>query len=229
MLLTAELDRLSATDWQPFFAQERAKPYFAELDAFVTAAAAEKTVYPAPENIFAAFRACPASSVRVVILGQDPYHEPEQAKGLCFAVKEGVALPPSLVNIYKELESDMGIPPAKSGDLSCRARQGVLLLNTVLTVRRGAANSHKGKGWEILTDEIIRKLNDKPEPVVFILWGANARSKKALITNPIHGIVESVHPSPLSAFGGFFGSRPFSKTNQFLMKNGIPPINWRVE
>ena len=123
----------------------------------------------------------------------------------------------------------MGIPPAKSGDLSCWARQGVLLLNTVLTVRRGAANSHKGKGGEILTDEIIRKLNDKPEPVVFILWGANARSKKALITNPIHGIVESVHPSPLSAFGGFFGSRPFSKTNQFLMKNGIPPINWRVE
>lgn len=229
MLLTEQAARLQGGDWAPFFAAECAKPYFAALDAFVTEAAAHTTVYPAAENIFAAFAACPAAGIRAVILGQDPYHEPEQAKGLCFAVKEGVALPPSLVNIYKELESDMGIPPAKSGDLSCWARQGVLLLNTVLTVRRGAANSHKGKGWEILTDEIIRKLNDKPEPVVFILWGANARSKKALITNPIHGIVESVHPSPLSAFGGFFGSRPFSKTNQFLMKNGIPPINWRVE
>lgn len=216
-------------DWDELLKDEFRKDYYLKLREFLKQEYSRYTVYPDMYSIFAALEMTPYESVKAVILGQDPYHEPEQAKGLCFAVKDGTALPPSLVNIYKELESDMGIPPSKSGDLSCWARQGVLLLNTVLTVRRGAANSHKGKGWEFLTDEIIRKLNQKQQPVVFILWGANARSKKALITNPIHGIVESVHPSPLSAFGGFFGSRPFSKTNQFLMKNGIPPINWRVD
>ncbi len=216
-------------DWDDILKDEFKKEYYLKLREFLKQEYSRYTVYPDMYSIFAALEITPYANVKAVILGQDPYHEPEQAKGLCFAVKEGTALPPSLVNIYKELESDLGIPPSKSGDLSCWARQGVLLLNTVLTVRRGQANSHKGKGWEILTDEIIRKLNEKSEPVVFILWGANARSKKALITNPIHGIVESVHPSPLSAFGGFFGSRPFSRTNQFLMKNGIPPINWRVE
>ncbi len=216
-------------DWDELLRDEFKKDYYLKLREFLKWEYSHYTVYPDMYSIFAALQMTPYESVKAVILGQDPYHEPEQAKGLCFAVKDGTALPPSLVNIYKELESDMGIPPSKSGDLSCWARQGVLLLNTVLTVRRGAANSHKGKGWELLTDEIIRKLNQKQQPVVFILWGANARSKKALITNPIHGIVESVHPSPLSAFGGFFGSRPFSKTNQFLMKNGISPINWQVE
>ncbi len=216
-------------DWDGILKDEFQKEYYLKLRAFLKQEYSHYTVYPEMHSIFAALEMTPYESVKAVILGQDPYHEPGQAKGLCFAVKEDTVLPPSLINIYKELESDMGIPPSKNGDLSCWARQGVLLLNTVLTVRRGAANSHKGKGWELLTDEIIRKLNEKQQPIVFILWGANARSKKALITNPIHGIVESAHPSPLSAFGGFFGSRPFSKTNQFLMKNGIPPINWRVD
>lgn len=216
-------------DWDEVIGEEFNKEYYIKLREFLKREYKTATVYPDMYFIFEALRLTPYADVKAVILGQDPYHEPNQAKGLCFAVPDGTKLPPSLVNIYKELENDLGIKPSRSGDLTSWAKQGVLLLNTVLTVRRGEANSHKGKGWEILTDEIIRKLNEKTEPVVFILWGSNARSKKALITNPIHGIIESVHPSPLSAFGGFFGSRPFSKANQFLALNGVPPINWSVE
>ena len=229
MLLTAELDRLSATDWQPFFAQERAKPYFAELDAFVTAAAAERNVYPAPENIFAAFRACPAAAVRAVILGQDPYHEPGQAHGLSFSVKPSVEIPPSLVNIYKELHEDCGCYIPNNGYLKKWADQGVMLLNTVLTVRAHAANSHKNIGWEEFTDAAIRVLNEQDRPMVFILWGRPAQMKKPMLTNPKHLILESPHPSPLSAYRGFFGSRPFSKTNKYLKENGIEPIDWQIE
>ena len=229
MLLTTELDKLSGTDWQLFFAQERAKPYFAELDAFVTAAAAEKTVYPAAENIFAAFRACPVSAVRVVILGQDPYHEPGQAHGLSFSVKPSVEIPPSLVNIYKELHEDCGCYIPNNGYLKKWADQGVMLLNTVLTVRAHAANSHKNIGWEEFTDAAIRILNEQDRPMVFILWGRPAQMKKPMLTNPKHLILESPHPSPLSAYRGFFGSRPFSKTNKFLKEHGIEPIDWQIE
>lgn len=214
-------------DWDEIIGEEFKKDYYIRLREFLKEEYAKHTVYPDMYSIFNALKLMPYKDVRVVILGQDPYHEPNQAHGLCFSVQDGTPLPPSLKNIYKELEADLGIPPSKSGDLTRWAKQGVLLLNTVLTVRRGEANSHKGKGWELLTDEIIRKLNDKTEPVVFILWGANARSKKSLITNPIHGIIESAHPSPLSAFNGFFGSRPFSRTNKFLILNRIPPINWK--
>lgn len=214
-------------DWDEIIGEEFKKDYYIRLREFLKEEYAKHTVYPDMHSIFNALKLTPYKDVRVVILGQDPYHEPNQAHGLCFSVQDGTPLPPSLKNIYKELEADLGIPPSKSGDLTRWAKQGVLLLNTVLTVRRGEANSHKGKGWELLTDEIIRKLNDKTEPIVFILWGANARSKKSLITNPIHGIIESAHPSPLSAFNGFFGSRPFSRANKFLILNRIPPINWK--
>ena len=214
-------------DWDEIIGEEFKKDYYIRLREFLKEEYAKHTLYPDMYSIFNALKLTPYKDVRVVILGQDPYHEPNQAHGLCFSVQDGTPLPPSLKNIYKELEADLGIPPSKSGDLTRWAKQGVLLLNTVLTVRRGEANSHKGKGWELLTDEIIRKLNDKTEPIVFILWGANARSKKSLITNPIHGIIESAHPSPLSAFNGFFGSRPFSRTNKFLILNRIPPINWK--
>ena len=214
-------------DWDEIIGEEFKKDYYIRLREFLKEEYAKHTVYPDMYSIFNALKLTPYKDVRVVILGQDPYHEPNQAHGLCFSVQDGTPLPPSLKNIYKELEADLGIPPSKSGDLTRWAKQGILLLNTVLTVRRGEANSHKGKGWELLTDEIIRKLNDKTEPIVFILWGANARSKKSLITNPIHGIIESAHPSPLSAFNGFFGSRPFSRANKFLILNRIPPINWK--
>ena len=214
-------------DWDEIIGEEFKKDYYIRLREFLKEEYAKHTVYPDMYSIFNALKLTPYKDVRVVILGQDPYHEPNQAHGLCFSVQDGTPLSPSLKNIYKELEADLGIPPSKSGDLTRWAKQGVLLLNTVLTVRRGEANSHKGKGWELLTDEIIRKLNDKTEPIVFILWGANARSKKSLITNPIHGIIESAHPSPLSAFNGFFGSRPFSRANKFLILNRIPPINWK--
>ena len=229
MLLTTELDKLSGTDWQLFFAQERAKPYFAELDAFVTAAAAEKTVYPAAENIFAAFAFTPLSKVKVVILGQDPYHEPGQAHGLSFSVKPSVEIPPSLVNIYKELHEDCGCYIPNNGYLKKWADQGVMLLNTVLTVRAHAANSHKNIGWEEFTDAAIRILNEQDRPMVFILWGRPAQMKKPMLTNPKHLILESPHPSPLSAYRGFFGSRPFSKTNKYLKENGIEPIDWQIE
>ena len=213
-------------DWDNIIGDEFKKEYYLQLREFLKGEYANGTVYPNMYDIFNALKLTPYSSVKAVILGQDPYHEPGQAHGLAFSVKEGTPLPPSLRNIYKELETDVGAKPVSCGELIGWAKQGVLLLNTVLTVRQGNANSHKGKGWEIFTDEIIKKLNEKTEPVAFILWGANARSKKALITNPIHGVFESPHPSPLSAHYGFFGSRPFSRVNTFLMQNGVPPINW---
>lgn len=217
-----------SNDWDAVLADEFKKDYYLKLREFLKREYATKTVYPDMYSIFNALKLTPLSKVRAVILGQDPYHEPGQAMGLCFSVGDSTRLPPSLVNIYKELESDLGLPPSKSGDLSCWARQGVLLLNTVLTVRRGEANSHRRMGWEQLTDRIISCVNEKKEPVVFILWGREARSKKSLITSGRHLVIESAHPSPLSAYYGFFGSRPFSRANSFLEENGVQPIDWRV-
>lgn len=215
-------------DWDEVIGGEFEKDYYLKLREFLKDEYSHQRIYPSMYDIFNALKLTPYSSVKAVILGQDPYHEPGQAHGLSFSVRDGTALPPSLRNIYKELENDIGIKPAQTGDLTSWAKQGVLLMNAVLTVRQGAANSHKGKGWELFTDEVIEKLNQRPEPIAFILWGANARSKKSFITNPQHGIFESAHPSPLSAFNGFFGSRVFSRVNKFLVENEIPPIDWTV-
>lgn len=211
--------------WDEILKDEFKKDYYLKLREFLKYEYSHYIVYPDMYDIFNALKYTPYEKVKAVILGQDPYHEPGQAHGLCFSVKKGVPKPPSLVNIFKELKSDLDIDPPGHGCLVSWAEQGVLLLNTVLTVRQHQANSHRGKGWEILTDEIIRKLNERSEPMVFILWGNNARSKKQFITNPAHLILESVHPSPLSASRGFFGGRYFSRTNEFLKE----PINWRIE
>ena len=215
--------------WDEVIGDEFEKEYYLKLREFLKAEYSSQKIYPDMYDIFNALKLTPYNEVKAVILGQDPYHEPNQAHGLSFSVRDGTELPPSLKNIYKELETDVGIKPTTSGDLTPWAKQGVLLLNAVLTVRQGRANSHKGMGWELFTDEVIKKLNERDTPIAFILWGANARSKKALITNPIHGIFESAHPSPLSAYGGFFGSKVFSRVNKFLIENEIPPIDWRVE
>ncbi len=185
------------------------------------------TVYPTMHNIFNSLKYTAFEDVKVVIIGQDPYHGPNQAHGMCFSVLPGTDTPPSLVNIFKEIKADLGIDNTNPY-LMKWAEQGVLLLNTVLTVRAGQANSHKGKGWETLTDSIIRHLNESDTPIVYLLWGANARSKKALITNPNHLILETVHPSPLSAYNGFFGCKHFSKCNEFLTKHGLKPIDWQT-
>ena len=230
MLLTTELDKLSTTDWQPFFAAEREKPYFAALDAFVTAAAAEKTVYPAPENIFAAFRACPASSVRVVILGQDPYHEPGQAMGLSFSVPDACKAPPSLRNIFKELENETGTQRAHN-DLTPWAQQGVLLLNTVLTVEQGRAFAHAKQGWETFTKAALEyAVQQSVAPLAAVLWGKPAQKYAPVFAavqdrRPVL-VLESAHPSPLSAYRGFFGSAPFGKINAFLQQHGEAAIDW---
>jgi len=216
------------TDWNPVLRGEFAKPYWAELQAFVAEERARGVVYPPSDEVFAALHLTPYAEVKVVILGQDPYHGPEQAHGLCFSVRPGVPQPPSLHNIFKELESDLGIPPPDHGCLDQWARQGVLLLNASLTVRRGRAASHQGKGWEAFTDEVLRAVNDKPERVVFILWGASARKKKALVDRSRHVVIESPHPSPLSASSGFFGSRPFSRANAALAEAGREPVDWAV-
>lgn len=187
-----------------------------------------KCVYPLRSNLFNALKLTPYKNVKVVIMGQDPYHGEGEAHGLSFSVMKGIKLPPSLKNIYKELEDDLGITPAVSGDLSKWAQEGVLLLNSTLTVIKDTPNSHKDLGWTLFTDYIIKKLNEKTEPVVFILWGNFARSKKEYITNNRHLVIESPHPSPFSARNGFFGSRPFSKTNEFLIKNNIKPIDWSI-
>ena len=213
-------------EWEKALHPEFKKPYYAQLYKKVLNAYRTETVYPPSTDIFNAFAFTPLEHVKVVILGQDPYHEPGQANGLCFSVHKGVRIPPSLVNIYKEMSSDLGCPAPENGDLTGWARQGVLLLNTVLTVRAHAANSHRGIGWEEFTDAAIRVLADQDRPLVFILWGTPARRKKALIYNPKHLIIESPHPSPLSASGGFFGSRPFSKTNDYLVRCGLTPIDW---
>ena len=215
-------------DWDELLKGEFEKEYYLKLREFLKKEYFSGTVYPEMHDIFNALKYTALCDVKVVILGQDPYHEPSQAHGLCFSVKKGVDKPPSLKNIYSELKSDVGVIEPDHGELTGWAQQGVLLLNTVLTVRAHQANSHKGKGWEIFTDKVIEIVNKNALPTVFILWGANARSKKALITNPNHLVLESVHPSPLSAYNGFFGCKHFSKANEFLTKNGREKISWQI-
>ena len=207
---------------------ELAKPYWADLQAFVADERRRFAVYPPADEVFAALHQTPYAAVKAVILGQDPYHGPGQAHGLCFSVRPGVALPPSLRNVYAELESDLGVAPPDHGCLDAWAAQGVLLLNTTLTVRAHQAASHQKHGWETFTDEVIRAVAAKEERVVFILWGASARKKATLIDRSRHAIVESAHPSPLSAHNGFFGSRPFSRTNAALAEAGREPIDWTI-
>ncbi len=216
------------TDWNPVLSDEFRQPYWVGLQRFVADQRAQFEVFPPHEEVFAALHLTPFASTRVVILGQDPYHGPGQAHGLCFSVRRGVRVPPSLANVFAELRSDLGITPPTHGNLEAWARQGVLLLNTCLTVRSGAAGSHHGQGWELFTDQAIRAVNAKPHRVVFILWGAAARRKKALLDLDRHVVIESAHPSPLSAHQGFLGSRPFSRTNDALVAAGLTPIDWRL-
>ncbi|TML15769.1 MAG: uracil-DNA glycosylase [Actinobacteria bacterium] len=217
---------MTKTDWNPVLRAELAKPYWEPLQKFVADERTQHTVYPPSDEVFSALYLTPFADVKVLILGQDPYHGPRQAHGLCFSVRPGIERPPSLVNIFKELRDDLGLQPPNHGCLEGWAQQGVLLLNAVLTVRANNANSHQGKGWEQFTDEIIRTVNDKPETVVFILWGAYARKKRALIDTARHVVIESAHPSPLSANNGFFGSRPFSRANSALIEAGRDPVDW---
>ena len=213
-------------DWDALLADEFKKDYYLALREFLKAEYFSRRIYPPMNDIFNALKYTSYENARVVILGQDPYHGDGQAHGLCFSVKEGVKFPPSLQNIFKELNGELGIEPPKSGELVGWARQGVLLLNTTLTVREGTPQSHKGRGWEILTDKIISLMNEKEMPVVFILWGGNARAKKSLITNKRHLILECAHPSPLSAYNGFFGCGHFIKANDFLKSVSEPLIDW---
>ena len=215
--------------WDNLLKEEVNKEYFKTLINYINEEYKEKTIYPKKTEVFNAFKYTDYDNVKVVILGQDPYHGPNQAEGLSFSVSNEVIKPPSLKNIFKELESDLGIPFPEYNSLKPWAKEGVLLLNAVLTVEEHKPASHANKGWETFTDEIIKILNKKEEPVVFILWGNYAREKKAYITNPIHYVIESPHPSPFSARNGFFGSKPFSKTNEFLKSKGIKEINWNVE
>ncbi|MBE5878075.1 MAG: uracil-DNA glycosylase [Lachnospiraceae bacterium] len=216
-------------DWLNPLSKEFQKPYYKELFEFVKQEYSTTQVFPPADDIFNAFHLTPLHEVKVVIIGQDPYHNVGQAHGLCFSVKPDVDLPPSLVNIYQELEDDLGCKIPNNGYLVKWAKQGVLMLNTVLTVRAHMANSHHGKGWEQFTDAAIRALNEQNRPIVFILWGRPAQMKKSMLTNPNHLILEAPHPSPLSAYRGFFGSKPFSKTNQFLEERGLKPIDWQIE
>lgn len=216
-------------DWLLSIGEELKKTYYKDLCQFVKKEYGEHKIYPSSEDVFNAFHYTPLSQVKVVILGQDPYHNDGQAHGLCFSVKPQVDIPPSLVNIYKELQSDLGCFIPDHGYLEHWARQGVLLLNTVLTVRAHQANSHKGKGWEKFSDAVIQAVNEKQEPVVFLLWGKPAMQKKKMLTNKIHLVLEAPHPSPLSAYRGFFGCKHFSKTNEFLMNNGQAPIDWQIK
>lgn len=216
-------------DWKDLLKHEFEKEYYLKLQKFLIKEYATETIFPGKYDIFNALHFTAYSDVKVVILGQDPYHGPNQAHGLSFSVKPGVPAPPSLVNIYKELKDDLNCYVPNNGYLKKWADEGVLLLNTSLTVRAAQANSHRNIGWEILTDKIISLLNDRKDPVVFILWGNNAISKEKLITNQRHYIIKSVHPSPLSAFRGFFGSKPFSKTNNFLRSIGKSEVDWQIE
>ena len=214
--------------WLPILQEQPNTPSYHLLKEFLVQEYQETIVYPEMHHIWQAFEWTPYNEVKVVILGQDPYHGPKQAHGLSFSVLPTVKIPPSLVNIYKELQSDLGISPVDHGYLESWAKQGVLLLNTVLTVRKGQAHSHKGKGWETLTDAVIKKLSDRNQPMVFILWGNPSIKKRALIDESKHVVLTSVHPSPLSAYRGFFGSKPFSKANDALIKFGEEPINWQL-
>ncbi|MEK1295646.1 uracil-DNA glycosylase [Limosilactobacillus fermentum] len=222
------MKQLINNDWWPVLKPQFETANYQQLHNFLVDEYGHQQVYPEMHHIFEAFNWTPFSKVKVVILGQDPYHGPGQAHGCSFSVLPGVAVPPSLQNIYKELQADLGCPPVKHGYLRSWAEQGVLLLNSVLTVRAGQAYSHQGHGWEQLTDTAIVALSKRPTPVVFILWGRAARDKKRLIDLKRNFVVESAHPSPLSAYRGFFGSRPFSKTNQFLEMTGQAPINWQL-
>ena len=216
-------------DWNRWLGDEFQADYMQSLKRFLAdEKAAKKTIYPHSSQWFRAFELTPLSDVKVVILGQDPYHGPQQAHGLCFSVQAGVAVPPSLVNIYKELASDVGAKPVKHGHLEAWARQGVLLLNTSLTVEKGNAASHRGKGWEPFTDRAIQTVSEHAQPSVFLLWGSHARQKKSLIDTRRHLILEAPHPSPLSAYRGFFGTRPFSQANRFLVEQGRTPIEWQL-
>ena len=215
------------TTWNEILAEEMQKDYYQELQAFVQKRRAEVRVFPDEKNVFNALELTPFESVKVVILGQDPYHGFGQAHGLSFSVQKGIPLPPSLKNIYKELQEDIGGELPTEGDLSHWAQQGVLLLNTVLTVEEGNANSHKGKGWERLTNQLIESLNELKHPVIFILWGKPAQDKEKLIINSNHVILKAPHPSPLSAYRGFFGSKPFSRVNDILIQQGQTPIRWK--
>ena len=218
-----------ANDWLEPLKPEFSKPYYRKLYQTVNEEYRTHQIFPPADDIFNAFALTPLPEVKVVILGQDPYHGEGQAHGLCFSVKPDVEIPPSLVNIYKELQDDCGCEIPNNGYLTKWAKQGVLLLNTVLTVRAHQANSHRGIGWEEFTDAAIRILNEQDRPMVFILWGRPAQMKKSMLTNPNHLIIESPHPSPLSAYRGFFGSRPFSRTNKFLKEHGIKEIDWQIE
>lgn len=218
-----------ANDWLEPLKPEFSKPYYAKLYKTVLEEYTNHQIFPPSDQIFHAFEATPLKNVKVLILGQDPYHGDGQAHGLCFSVQPNVEIPPSLVNIYTELQDDLGCYIPNNGYLEKWARQGVMLLNTVLTVRAHQANSHRGIGWEQFTDAAIRILNEQDRPIVFILWGRPAQQKKAMLNNPKHLILEAPHPSPLSAYRGFFGSKPFSQTNRFLMEHGIEPIDWQIE
>lgn len=215
-------------DWLPAISKEFRMPYYKELYQFVRSEYSKYVIYPSAEDIFNAFHFTPLSQVKVVILGQDPYHNEGQAHGLCFSVKPEVEIPPSLVNIYKELHDDLGCYIPNNGYLEKWARQGVLLLNTVLTVRAHQANSHQGKGWEKFTDAVIQAVNVQDRPVVFLLWGRPAQMKRSMLNNPKHLILEAPHPSPLSAFRGFFGCKHFSRTNEFLKQNELELIDWQI-
>jgi uracil-DNA glycosylase len=216
-------------DWDKLLSEEYKKDYFINLQKFIIEEYKHKTIYPKMSEIFNAFTKTKYEDVKVVIIGQDPYHGENEAEGLSFSVKVGIAKPPSLINIFSELKNDLNIDPPNHGSLVSWAKQGVLLLNATLTVVKDTPKSHSNKGWETFTDEVIKLIDKKDTPVVFILWGSDARSKKYLITNKKHLIIESAHPSPLSAYKGFFGSKPFSKTNEFLIKNNIKPIDWRIK
>ena len=220
---------LLGNTWDGLLYSEFQKEYYIKLREFLKNEYATQTIYPEMGNIFNALKYTAYEDVKAVILGQDPYHGPNQAHGLCFSVQKGVKAPPSLQNMFKELNSDLGIPIPKSGELTSWARQGVLLLNTVLTVRAGQANSHKGMGWEIFTDRVIELLDMREKPIVFLLWGGPAKTKLKLITNRNHHILSTVHPSPLSAYNGFFGCKHFSKTNEILRSMGEKEIDWRIE
>ena len=215
--------------WKRIIDEERVKPYFIELKRFLLEEYDNYSIYPRKGDIFKAFELTDFSNVKVVILGQDPYHQPFQAHGLCFSVNKGIKIPPSLVNIYKEIKNDLGCEIPSHGNLTKWAKQGVLLLNTIMSVRDSSPMSHSNKGWEVFTDKVIKELNDDDTPKVFLLWGSPSRKKKVLITNPKHLILECAHPSPLSAYNGFFGCKHFSKTNDFLKNNNREIIDWQID
>jgi uracil-DNA glycosylase len=219
--------QLPAT-WLPIVGAELEKPYYCELESLLASERQVHSIFPSDDAVFHALELTPFDQARVVILGQDPYHDVGRANGLAFSVQPGVKLPASLRNIFKELQDDLGFPISRNGCLECWANQGVLLLNTVLTVRAHVANSHRGKGWEAFTDAIIARLGNRTEPTIFVLWGKPAQTKKKLIDTERHAVIESAHPSPLSAHGGFFGSKPFSKINQALRAWGQPEIDWAI-